>query len=657
MENFTDFPIGRLIEFTTVNSIWTSDNGSAEITEKKSKFSPNSLRINGGENKSVTIEPQKNIGSHEVLTFWAERWTTRDPFEFRILGLEDDEWTEIFNGDDLIKTGNFPSFVEIPLNGSSYSKYKMTCTSPENTGMFIDEFKIFNNAPIRLDSISVHHVAVPILKRNNNTPVLQVQVHTSGVTGLLELNSLKVDFAGTTQMQDLKKVIIFYTGSNPGSRNEFSVKDSKDIADTVTFNGSQALKQGINDFWVSVQLNDEANIKNVVDVACTEISIGGKTIIPRATNPEGLNKLGVALRKHQDDNVDTYRIPGLATTNKGTLIAVYDIRRNNATDLQEDVDIGMNRSTDGGNTWESMKIIMDMEEWGGLPNEENGIGDPAILVDRQTNTIWVAAVWAHGHPGKRNWWASKQGLTPKETSQFMLVKSEDDGLTWSEEINITKQIKDPGWHLLLQGPGKGITLKDGTLVFPAQFKDENEMPHSTIIWSKDHGKSWNIGTGAKENTTEAQVFERNDGTLMLNMRDNRNRSDSSETNGRSVYTSRDLGNTWMKHSTSRTNVLQESTCQASIIKDDFMVGGELQSLVLFSNPNTKKGRHHMSIKVSYDDGESWDLDNTLLLDAGTGTGYSCMTKVDDTTVGILYEGSQADMTFQLISIDDLVRGQ
>ena len=180
------------------------------------------------------------------------------------------------------------------------------------------------------------------------------------------------------------------------------------------------------------------------------------------------------------------------------------------------------------------------------------------------------------------------------------------------------------------------------------------MPFSTIIWSKDHGKTWNIGTGAKENTTEAQVVKRNDGSLMLNMRDNRNRSDDSYTNGRSVYVTSDLGETWQKHSTSRTNVLQESTCQASIIKEEFFVNGKLQPLVLFSNPNTKKGRHHMSIKISFDDAESWDLDKTLLLDAGSGRGYSCMTKVDDNTVGILYEGSQADLTFQLISIDDLL---
>ena len=50
--------------------------------------------------------------------------------------------------------------------------------------------------------------------------------------------------------------------------------------------------------------------------------------------------------------------------------------------LQEDVDIGMNRSTDGGQSWEPMKVIMDMGEWGGKPQNQNGIGDPAILVDR-----------------------------------------------------------------------------------------------------------------------------------------------------------------------------------------------------------------------------------------------------------------------------------
>ncbi|MCG8305790.1 MAG: exo-alpha-sialidase [Cytophagales bacterium] len=653
-EEFADFPEGPLLEYVTADFIWKSDEGSAEITGKKSKFTPRSLRINGGEKKAVIVEPAKDIGRPETLTFWAERWTRRDPFEFRVLGYSDNGWDEIFNGDREILTGDFPSLVEVSLHGNAYSQYKLICSSPENTGMLIDDFKIFNDAPLKYDAVSVRHVHVPVLKRNENTPVLLVQIHTTGAAGTLNLKELNIDLSASSDVNDIEKVSVFYTGNNPAWGDGLLVSESGDIREHMNFKCNQALKRSANHFWICVNLSENALLSNKIDAGCNKLDIDGDEIIPDHTNPPGKSYLGIALRKHNDDDVHTYRIPGLATTNNGTLIAVYDIRRNNSTDLQEDIDVGMSRSTDGGYSWEPMKVIMDMEEWGGLPNEENGIGDPAILVDRETNTIWVAAVWAHGHPGKRNWWASGPGMNPSETSQFMLVKSEDDGLTWSEELNITRQIKDPKWHLLLQGPGKGITMKDGTLVFPAQFKDENEMPHSTLIWSKDHGKSWQIGVGAKENTTEAQVIEQDNGHLMLNMRDNRNRSDSSKTNGRSVYITKDLGRSWVKHQTSRTNALRESTCQASIIKEDFIAHEKRQSLVLFSNPDTKKGRNHISVKVSFDDGERWDLSKTLLLDEGAGRGYSCMTKIDDHTIGILYEGSQADLTFQRISVGEII---
>src|SRR5699024_6707542 len=210
-----------------------------------------------------------------------------------------------------------------------------------------------------------------------------------------------------------------------------------------------------------------------------------------------------------------------------------------------------------------------------------------------------------GMPGQRAWNASGTGLEPSETGQFVLVKSEDDGKTWSEPINITKQIKKPEWQLLLQGPGKGITMSDGTLVFPAQFKDEEEMPYSTIIYSKDHGQSWDISTGAKSNTTEAQVAELSGGSLMLNMRDNRG-------GARSVYTTGNLGKTWQQHPASR-EALIEPVSQASLIQFPPPQHTSSKHWLMFSNPHSPEARKNMRIQLSTDDGMSWPDGKQLLL--------------------------------------------
>ena len=179
--------------------------------------------------------------------------------------------------------------------------------------------------------------------------------------------------------------------------------------------------------------------------------------------------MGVGVRHAGDDGVAAYRIPGLATSNKGTLLGVYDVRHNNSADLQEYVEIGLSRSTDGGQTWEKMRIPMSFGEHEGLPKAQNGVGDPAILVDRKTGTIWIIAAWTHGMGNGRAWWNSQPGMDMHHTAQLMLVKSDDDGKTWSEPINITEQVKDPSWYFLLQGPGRGISMDDGTLVFASQY--------------------------------------------------------------------------------------------------------------------------------------------------------------------------------------------
>ena len=487
----------------------------------------------------------------------------------------------------------------------------------------------------------------PVLIGKENNVVLQIHIHIEENKENI-LQSIKLSTQGTTDWKDIETASVYYTGQSDVFQDYVLFGKLQSGAGNYNFKAAQTLKPGDNYCWVSIKLKPEAGILNKIGIMCTEVKVNDVSVVPADSTSCPL-RIGHALRDKGHDGAAAFRIPGLVTTSKGTLVAVYDIRWRNFRDLQDDIDVGVSRSTDKGQTWLPMQKAMDMGEWGGLPQNQNGIGDPCILVDEQTGRLWIAALWGHGKPGTHFFFSSEPGMTPAETGQFVLTYSDDDGMTWSAPINITSQIKKPEWNLCFQGPGMGITMKDGALVFPAQFVDKDKMPHSTIIVSKDRGQSWQIGTGSRSNTTESQVVEIEPGVLMLNMRDNRGGS-------RAVSVTRDLGKTWEEHPSSRS-ALCEPVCMASLIKVDASRNNTGNDLLLFSNPNAERGRYNMTIKASFDGGFTWPEKNQVLLDEGIGWGYSCLTMIDFETVGIFYEGSGAQICFQAIPLEELINNK
>lgn len=476
---------------------------------------------------------------------------------------------------------------------------------------------------------------------------------------LSQIKSVKLYYGGTDARQDREKerffpveyITNFTPGKTMAANPSYSVKksESEALQRKITLSGNQTLFPGYNFFWVSLEMKPSADLQTKVTARITEAQADGKaTPIKMTTLEQGLeHRMGIGVRHAGDDGSAAFRIPGLVTTNKGTLLGVYDVRYNNSVDLQEHVDIGLSRSTDGGRTWEKMRIPMSFKEFGGLPAAQNGVGDPSILVDTKTNTVWIVAAWTHGMGNQRAWWSSHPGMDLYQTAQLVMCKSTDDGQTWSEPINITEQVKLPEWYFLLQGPGRGITMEDGTLVFPIQFIDKERIPNAGIMYSKDRGKTWKLHNEARSNTTEAQVVEVEPGVLMLNMRDNRGGS-------RAVCTTTDLGKTWKEHESSR-KALIEPVCMASLISvkaKDNVLG---KDLLIFSNPNSTKERKDITIKISLDGGITWLKEHQLLLDEGYGWGYTCLTMIDKEHIGILYESSAAQMTFQSIKLTDLVK--
>ena len=169
------------------------------------------------------------------------------------------------------------------------------------------------------------------------------------------------------------------------------------------------------------------------------------------------------------------------------------------------------------------------------------------------------------------------------------------------------------------------------------------MPHSTVIWSGDRGAAWQVGTGARSNTTEAQVAELADGRWMLNCRDDRGGS-------RAVLVTADRGRTWSDHPTSR-GALPEPVCMASLLRVPWGPRGLEGDLLAFSNPAVPAApRRYLTLKLSRDEGSSWPATMHLRLDDLRSAGYSCLTVIDERTLGILYEGGRAHLVFQRIPL-------
>ena len=522
-----------------------------------------------------------------------------------------------------------------------------------------------------VDTVSIRETQIPILIDRKDNVLFNIRIEAKECK---TLNQLTLNFSESMQLPDVKAVKLYYSGTESVQRaNEvnyapllyisrdkagetreantsYSIKleERNNLSEEVIFSCNQKLYPGINYFWISIEMHPQTSLLQKIKAEITSVKLDNKEAPLFIASASGIeHRMGVGVRHAGDDGAAAYRIPGLVTTNKGTLLGVYDIRYNSSVDLQEYVDVGLSRSTDKGQTWEPMRTIMSFGETAGLPKAQNGVGDPAILVDEKTGTIWVIAAWTQGMGNGRAWFNSQQGMDKEQTAQLMLVKSEDDGRTWSAPINITNQVKRPDWYFLLQGPGKGITMQDGTLVFAAQYIDAEKIPNACILYSKDRGLTWHLHNPARSNTTEAQVIEIEPGVLMLNMRDNRGGS-------RAVSITKDMGRTWSDHPSSR-NVLQEPVCMASLIKSEAKENILGKDILLFSNPNTTKDRNHITIKASLDGGLSFPEKYQIMLDEGDSWGYSCLTMIDEETVGIFYESSTAHMLFQAIKLKDIVR--
>jgi len=320
------------------------------------------------------------------------------------------------------------------------------------------------------------------------------------------------------------------------------------------------------------------------------------------------------------DGYPAYRIPSLVATKRGTLLAFAEARATLRDHAEND--IVLKRSTDGGRTWGPLQLIDE--------DGTNALNNPTAVVIRENGRVLLMYQhYAKGFDEHK----TEPGYDGPRVCRTFLTHSDDDGATWSEPREVTRQVKRPTVATsTATGPGIGLQLARGKhagrILMPF-----NQGPYGAwqvyAAFSDDGGKTWRYGDTAPEGTkgfaNEVQFVELSDGSVMLNARN------QAGDKLRKIALSNDAGETWSI--TRNDPVLIEPMCQASLLRHPGY-NDPSKDVFLFSNPGSQDVRTNGTIRLSRDQGKTWPVSRVLYPGSFA---YSCLASLPDGSVGCLFE--------------------
>lgn len=366
-------------------------------------------------------------------------------------------------------------------------------------------------------------------------------------------------------------------------------------------------------------------MKYIVTILFSLITVlvyGQEESLQTQSSPLEFSNLFDATNKN---DIACYRIPAMVTAPNGDLLAAIDERGPSCADLRgnRDINIVLRRSSDNGATWSNIERIVD------YPDGKSA-SDPSLIVDSFTGAIFM-------------FFNFMDLDLEKDVYYFQVVKSMDNGQTWSAPIAITEQLASQEWHSDFKfiTAGRGIQTSDGTLLHTIVNLDKGLY----LFGSDDHGESWYFIDTPIMPADESKIVELADGTWMINSRVNK-------LGTRYVHTSTDKGKTWKSNPDAS---LIDPGCNASIIRYTSIHEGSDKNRLLFSNATSKKERTNLTVRISYDEGKTWSDGKPIYTESAA---YSSMSVLEDGTIGIFFEKDEyQENVFARFTLDWLTNGE
>ena len=305
-----------------------------------------------------------------------------------------------------------------------------------------------------------------------------------------------------------------------------------------------------------------------------------------------------------------YRIPAMAVTNSGRLIAIYDARAD-FDDLPGPVDLVIRTSDDNGAYWSKQEVFRKHE---GI----SGFGDASIVIDPSCGKhgrIIVLYQWTR----IAGFFESTLGTDLDDPLIAHIARSisDDDGITWRHDV-ITDQLKDASTLGIFATSGMGGRISSGEfagrLLQTFVLRNKSELL-SAIGYSDDHGENWKLGARI-QGGNETAIAGLNDGSVLVH-----SRATPYRISGRSI----DGG-------------VSLTELEPDLALPDPSDNGSLTVLsngeVICTHNHDPDLRRNTAMKRSTDAGRTWSSGICIEADSSA---YSTACELADGKIGVLYE--------------------